>query len=87
LNFLSTSPPNQIGTIEFPINRDIQDPAYAGSFTIKVYTSEKVATDEGWQHQRIVLLPRSNQPEFADLVFDENTLQDLQIIGEFVTTL
>ncbi|MGZ0710061.1 DNA/RNA helicase domain-containing protein [Coraliomargarita sp. W4R53] len=82
---------NPVGSREGKIvlvqHRDIQDPAYSGSFTIKVYTSEKVATDEGWQHQRIVLQPRSNQPEFDPIYFDPSTAQDLQVIGEFVTTL
>jgi DUF2075 family protein len=75
------------GKIVLVQHRDIQDPAYAGSFTIKVYTSEKVATDEGWQHQRIVLLPRSNQPEFAPIYLDSLTANVLSVIGEFVTML
>jgi uncharacterized protein len=75
------------GKIVLVQHRDIQDPSYAGSFTIKVYTSEKVATDEGWQHENIILQPRSNNPKFTDLVFNSDTLRDLQIIGEFVATL
>jgi DUF2075 family protein len=75
------------GKIVLVQHRDIQDPSYAGSFTIKVYTSEKVATDEGWQHENIVLQPRSTNPKFTDLVFNSDTLRDLQIIGEFVATL
>ena len=75
------------GKIVLVQHREIQDPAYAGSFTIKSYYSEKVATDEGWQQQKIVLQPRSINPEFSDLVFNSDTLQDLQIVGEFVAVL
>ena len=75
------------GKIVLVQHRDIQDPAYAGSYTIKTYRSEKVATDEEWQHQKIVLEPRSNQPEFSPIYLDASTAQELSIIGEFVTTL
>jgi hypothetical protein len=75
------------GKIVLVQHRDIQDTAYSGSFTIKTYTSEKIETEVGWQHQRIVLLPLSNQPEFDPIYFDSSTAQDLQIVGEFVTTL
>ena len=75
------------GKIVLVQHRDIQDPAYAGSYTIKVYHSEKVATDEEWQHQKIVLEPRSSQPEFSPIYLDALAFQELSIIGEFVTTL
>lgn len=75
------------GKIVLVQHRDIQDPAYAGSYTIKTYRSEKVATDEDWQHQKIVLEPRSNQPEFRPIYLDASTAQELSILGEFVTTL
>jgi hypothetical protein len=85
--FKANSAGSREGEIVLVQHRDIQDPSYAGSFTIKVYTSEKVATDEGWQHENIVLQPRSTNPKFTDLVFNSDTLRDLQIIGEFVATL
>jgi hypothetical protein len=75
------------GKIVLVQHREIQDPAYAGSYTIKAYHSEKVATDEGWQHQKIVLQPRSDRPEFDPIYFDASTPQGISVLGEFVTTL
>ena len=75
------------GKIVLVQHRDIQDPAYAGSYTIKVYHSEKSATDEGWAHQKIILEPKSNQPQFEKLYFDPSQSEVLQVIGEFVIIL
>jgi len=75
------------GKIVLVQHRDIQDPAYSGSYTIKAYHSDKVATDEGWQHQKIVLDPKSNQPEFEKLYFDPSQSEELQVLGEFVAIL
>ena len=75
------------GKIVFVQHREIQDPAYAGSYTIKVYKSHKLQTDSGWQQQQITLEPRLNQPEFEKLQFDPNQAEDLQVIGEFITTV
>ncbi len=75
------------GKIVLVQHREIQDPAYAGSYTIKVYKSQKVATGEGWQHQHITLEPRSNQSEFEKLVFDSCEAEELQVIGEFIAAL
>ena len=65
----------------------IEDPAYAGSYTIKVYKSHKVPTDGGWEHQAITLEPRSNHPEFETLRFNVNQAGDLQVIGELITLI
>lgn len=75
------------GKIVLVQHRDIQDTAYSGSFIIKVYHSKKVLTREGWQHQKIVLEPKSNQPEFEKLFFDPSQSEDLQVLDEFVTNL
>ena len=75
------------GKIVLVQHRDIQDPAYAGSYTIKVYKSQKVPTDDGWQHQQITLEPSSNQPEFETLIFNSNQAEELQVIGEFIVSI
>jgi DUF2075 family protein len=75
------------GKIVLVQHRDIQDPAYAGSYTIKVYKSHKVPTDGGWEHQAITLEPRSNHPEFETLRFNVNQAGDLQVIGELITPI
>lgn len=75
------------GKIVLVQHRNIQDPAYSGSFTIKVYKSQKVPTDEGWQHAHIKLEPRSDQPEFETLYFDPDEFRELHLLGEFITII
>lgn len=62
------------------------DPETGGSFTVKRYSSEKVATDEGgWRHTRIVLSPTNR--EFDAIVIPEKDAEDFRIVAEFVTVL
>jgi hypothetical protein len=46
-------------------HRSIDDPETGGRYTIKVYSSEKVADEDGgWRHERIVLRPDSDRDGF-----------------------
>lgn len=75
------------GKIVLVQHRDIQDPAYAGRYTIKAYKSRKVATEDSWQHQEIILEPKSTHPEFESLTLNADQATDLQVLGEFIATL
>ena len=75
------------GKIVLVQHRDIQDPAYAGNYTIKAYKSRKVATEDSWQHQEIILEPKSTNPKFEPLNLSADQATDLQILGEFVAIL
>jgi uncharacterized protein len=64
---------NPAGTREGKVvvvqHRSISDPETGGRYTIKLYSSEKVAAEDGgWRHQRITLHPDSDRPEFEPLV-------------------
>jgi SOS-response transcriptional repressor LexA len=61
----------------------ISDPETGGEFTLKVYTSEKVADPDGdWEHVRIVLKPLNPAYEPIELApLDEG---DLRMVAEFV---
>jgi len=55
---------------------------------VKRYHSEKSADDDGqWYHTRIVLKPESRLFGYRDIELTEDAASDLQVIGEFVTTL
>ena len=47
------------------------DPDYDGKYTIKKYHSEKVVTEEGWQHNKVELIPLNK--EFNTIVLDAET--------------
>ncbi|WP_323789229.1 DUF3427 domain-containing protein [Psychroserpens sp.] len=68
-------------------NRDSFDPDFNSAFTVKTYSSEKTITEEGWQHNSIVLKPNSYDDSFKNLIIDEENSKEMRIIGEFVKVL
>lgn len=68
-------------------HQDIQDQDTGASYTVKLYKSEKRSSADGWRHSKIVLRPDSNREEYVDLVFGEETVGELSVIGEFVAVL
>ncbi len=68
-------------------HRDIQDQDTGASYTVKLYSSEKVRDGDEWQHSRIVLRPDSNREGYDDLVFDDESAGELNVIGEFVAVI
>ena len=69
--------------------RSLADPETGGQYTIKLYSSEKITSDDGeWAHRRITLRPDSNQSGFAPLVFDQSDSDsDLAIVAEMLMVL
>lgn len=55
------------------------DPEYGGKYTIKRYHSEKVVSEEGWQHTKVELRPLN--PDFDPIELDE--FGDYKTIGIF----
>ncbi|MDC1504704.1 DUF3427 domain-containing protein, partial [Winogradskyella sp.] len=68
-------------------NRDSLDPDFNSAFTVKTYSSEKTITEEGWQHNSIVLQPNSHDNSFESIIINEENSIDMRIIGEFVKIL
>lgn len=75
------------GKIVLVENIDFQDPDFNSSFTIKTYSSEKIVTNEGWQHSLILLRPNSYDKKFKNIIIDENNGLNMNVVGEFVTVL
>ncbi|MBY0276119.1 DEAD/DEAH box helicase family protein [Candidatus Binatia bacterium] len=62
------------------------DPETGGSFTVKRYSSEKKAADDGgWRHTRVVLSPTN--PEYAPIVLGPDDAEHVEVIAEMVTAL
>lgn len=69
-------------------HRSIHDPEYGGSFTVKIYQSEKRAAEEGgWVHERIVLRPDSDDPAYRPIELDQDAREGLVIIAELIAVL
>jgi len=63
---------------------DTQDGDAGSRYTVKEYDSIKVETEDGWQHQRIRLKPRSTNPNFATLEISSEDEHRYSVVGEFV---
>ncbi len=68
-------------------HRDIQDQDTGAAYTVKLYSSEKTASGDEWQHAKIVLKPDSYTEGYRNLEFDEDLQQELRVIGEFVAVI
>jgi SOS-response transcriptional repressor LexA len=75
------------GKIVLVENSDIQDPDFNSAFTIKTYSSEKVATADSWEHTSIVLRPNSIDSTYKNIVIQEADAQNIRVVGEFVKIL
>jgi uncharacterized protein len=73
------------GRIVLVQHRNLQDPDN-GAFTIKSYHSEKIETENGWRHHRIILKPDSTIPGYRDIVLEPDETVELRVIGEFVAS-
>jgi SOS-response transcriptional repressor LexA len=66
--------------------RDAVDPDSQEKFTVKQYSSVRVASDEGeegeWRHEVIQLSPINR--EFAPMEFRDNPDDRLQVVAEFL---
>lgn len=76
------------GKIVIAEHRDIADPDTGGSYTLKQYSSEKVAdVDGGWRHERITLSPLSSDPGYQPIVLTPEQAGRLTIVAELVGVL
>ncbi len=62
------------------------DPETGGSYTVKKYSSQKVADgDSEWRHEKIVLMPLNKS--YQAIVLPPQEDGDFRVLGEFVSTL
>jgi SOS-response transcriptional repressor LexA len=75
------------GKIVLVENFDIQDQDFNSAFTIKTYSSEKIVTEEGWEHNSIVLRPNSFDTSYKNIIINEENGEKMRVVGEFVKIL
>jgi SOS-response transcriptional repressor LexA len=68
-------------------NRDTFDPDFNSAFTVKTYSSKKTITEEGWEHNSILLKPNSFDNSFENIILTEDNVNEMRVIGEFVKLL
>lgn len=74
------------GKIVLVQHRNSQDPD-AGTYTAKVYHSDKVTEGDVWNHSRITLKPFSTDPKYKAIVLEREEAGELKVLGEFVAVL
>jgi hypothetical protein len=62
-----------------------QDIDYGSCYTFKEYYSQKVIDEESWQHEKIILKPKSFDPSYQDIIIDPNSIYEktFSVIGIF----
>ena len=75
------------GKIVLVENFDIQDQDFNSAFTIKTYSSEKIVSEEGWEHTSIVLRPNSFDSSYKNIIIDEENGSKMRVVGEFVSII
>lgn len=76
------------GKVVLVQHHNIEDPDTGGQYTVKLYDSEKVTSEDGgWQHSRITLKPDSTESIYQPMVFDNENLGELMVVAEMVAVL
>ena len=68
------------GKIVLVQHQDIQDSDFVTGLTIKKYQSEKIYSEENWEHESILLEPLSNDPKYKTIILKFDPLNPLSII-------
>lgn len=63
------------------------DRDFGANYTIKEYRSKKSVGEEGWQHQEIILQPKSTDGSYQPIVLRDEELLDLKVMGVFKKVL
>lgn len=68
---------------------DYQDADYGSCYTFKEYYSQKLVTEEGFKHKRIVLKPKSFDPNYKEIEIDSDATisRQFNVIGIFERVL
>lgn len=75
------------GKIVLVENIDFQNTEFNSAFTVKTYTSEKVVSEDDWEHTKILLKPNSYDSSFKSLVINQENGRNMRVVGEFVEVL
>jgi uncharacterized protein len=75
------------GKIVLVEHYNIQDSDFGSGYTLKSYHSVKILDEDGWAHKEIILKPLSFDTQFEDIILEENEINELKVVGEFITVL
>jgi hypothetical protein len=71
------------GKIVLVESTSFKDADFGSGYTVKEYQSEKLYTDNAWQHESIILRPSSTLDKYEDIVLSSEDLESYKIVGIF----
>jgi DUF2075 family protein len=71
------------GKVVLVQHRSIEDPDHGGSYTVKVYHSEKAVDDETKVNSKVVLKPDTNAFGYSPIMIEDGE-EGLMIVGEYL---
>jgi uncharacterized protein len=74
------------GKVVLVQHRSIEDPDHGGSYTIKIYNSEKKVEEGVEVNSKIILKPDTNAFGYKPIVI-EDELEDVKVVGEFLAVI
>jgi DUF2075 family protein len=74
------------GKVVLVQHRSIDDPDHGGSYTVKVYHSDKSSEEDGSFNTRIVLKPDTNAFGYSSIELEDDG-EELTIIGEYLAVI
>jgi DUF2075 family protein len=78
----------RVGKVVVAAHRSIHDPDLGGSYTVKLYASEKIADPEGsWRHTKIELRPDSTDARFQPIVITSSEEEEFRVVAELLRVL
>jgi uncharacterized protein len=71
------------GKIVLVESQNLKDSEFGSCYTIKEYQSVKYEDENGWQHQSIILKPRSNDFSYKNIELKGSDLETFKVVGIF----
>lgn len=72
------------GKVVLVQHRDIDDPDHGGSFTVKIYHSDKIIKDGAIVNNQIILKPDTNAFGYSPLMLEDSG-EELILVGEYLS--
>jgi SOS-response transcriptional repressor LexA len=66
---------------------NFKDSDFGNGYTVKSYESNKTVSEEGYQHNSIILKPKSDNPDFKNIILNDDALINFKVVGIFVEVL
>ncbi len=75
------------GKIVLVEHSNFLDSDFGANYTVKEYQSSKYEDENGWQHHKITLKPKSTNDDYKELTLEDDDLSSFKVIGTFESVI